>query len=232
MKTYLEKADAELTYESERAGYRGFYNRVVKRAIDLVLALILSVVVTPVILIAGIMIVIDDGFPVFYTPLRGGYRGKPFHIIKLRTMRRDADKYGGTTALNDPRITRVGAFLRKTKLDELGQIYNVLAGRMSFIGPRPELLRYTDRYEGDEKLILEVRPGITDFSSIEFINLDEIVGSGNADEVYETKVLARKNLLRIKYAREVSFATDVYLFFKTVGCVVKKATRVIFGKGK
>lgn len=215
MKTYLEKADAELTYESERAGYRGFYNRVVKRAIDLVLALILSVVVTPVILIAGIMIVIDDGFPVFYTPLRGGYRGKPFHIIKLRTMRRDADKYGGTTALN-----------------ELGQIYNVLAGRMSFVGPRPELLRYTDRYEGDEKLILEVRPGITDFSSIEFINLDEIVGSGNADEVYETKVLARKNLLRIKYAREVSFATDVYLFFKTVGCVVKKATRVIFGKGK
>ena len=178
------------------------------------------------------MIVIDDGFPVFYTPLRGGYRGKPFHIIKLRTMRRDADKYGGTTALNDPRITRVGAFLRKTKLDELGQIYNVLAGRMSFVGPRPELLRYTDRYEGDEKLILEVRPGITDFSSIEFINLDEIVGSGNADEVYETKVLGRKNLLRIKYAREVSFATDVCLFFKTVGCVVKKATRVIFGKGK
>lgn len=78
MKTYLEKTDAELTYESERAGYRGFYNRVVKRAIDLVLSLILSVVVTPVILIAGIMIVIDDGFPVFYTPLRGGYRGKPF----------------------------------------------------------------------------------------------------------------------------------------------------------
>ena len=137
MKTYLEKTDAELTYESERAGYRGFYNRVVKRAIDLVLSLILSVVVTPVILIAGIMIVIDDGFPVFYTPLRGGYRGKPFHIIKLRTMRRDADKYGGTTALNDSRITRVGAFLRKTKLDELGQIYNVLAGRMSFVGPAP-----------------------------------------------------------------------------------------------
>lgn len=83
---------------------------------------------------------------------------------------------------------------------------------MSFIGPRPELLRYVERYKGDEQLILEVRPGITDYSSVEFINLDEIVGAGNADEMYEKYVLKKKNQLRIKYANEVSFVTDLRIF--------------------
>ena len=108
---------------------------------------------------------------------------------------------GGTTALNDPRITRTGKALRKLKLDELPQVYNVLLGSMSFIGPRPELLRYTEAYKGEEKIILEVRPGITDFSSIEFISLDEIVGAENADEMYEKYVLEKKNKLRIRYAK-------------------------------
>ena len=134
---------------------------------------------------------------------------------------------GGTTALNDSRITKTGRLLRKLKLDELPQVYNVLLGTMSFVGPRPELLRYTDAYLGEEKLILEVRPGITDFSSIEFISLDEIVGAENADEMYEKYVLQKKNQLRIRYAKEVSFQTDVYLFFKTIGCVVKKACRML-----
>ena len=101
---------------------------------------------------------------------------------------------------------------------------------MSFIGPRPELLRYVNQYEGDEKLIMQVRPGITDFSSIEFINLDEVVGSGNADEMYEKYVLKRKNKLRIKYANEVSFGTDCKLFFHTVWGVVKKSTKFIVKK--
>ena len=113
-----------------------------------------------------------------------------------------------------------------SKLDELPQLYNVLFGSMSFVGPRPELLRYTEAYEGEEKQILEVRPGITDFSSIEFISLDEIVGTENADEMYEKYVLQRKNRLRIRYAQEVSLRTDVYLFFKTVGCALKKALRI------
>lgn len=213
-----------------RRGYAGFYNRVGKRLLDLLLAVVASVVVTPVILIVGIFIAAEDGFPIFYTPLRGGYHGRPFHIIKLRTMRRDADRYGGTTALNDPRITRTGRLLRKLKLDELPQAYNVLLGSMSFVGPRPELLRYTEAYTGEEKLILEVRPGITDFSSIEFISLDEIVGADNADEMYERHVLRRKNQLRLRYAREVSLKTDVQLFFRTVACVLQKAGRVLGGR--
>ena len=171
---------SDKTEKQKRDGYRSFYNRVTKRVLDLVLALAGSVIVTPILLVIGIFIAIEDGFPIFYTPLRGGYHGKPFHIIKLRTMYKGADKLGGTTALNDPRITRAGRLLRKVKLDELPQLYNVLLGSMSFVGPRPELLRYTEAYEGEEKQILEVRPGITDFSSIEFISLDEIVGTENA----------------------------------------------------
>ena len=133
-----------------------------------------------------LLIAFETGFPVLYRPLRGGYRAKPFRIFKFRTMVKNADKIGGgTTALNDKRITRVGAILRKTKLDEIPQLFNVLVGTMSFIGPRPELLKYTDAYDETEKHILNVRPGITDFSSISFISLDEIVGAENADEMYE-----------------------------------------------
>ncbi len=228
----MMKTETKMEQSVARRGYSSFYNRVGKRVLDLLLAVVLSVVVTPIILIVGIFIAAEDGFPIFYTPLRGGYHGKPFHIIKLRTMRRDADRYGGTTALNDPRITRTGRLLRKIKLDELPQAYNVLLGTMSFVGPRPELLRYTEAYAGEEKLILEVRPGITDFSSIEFISLDEIVGAENADEMYEKHVLQRKNQLRLRYAREVSLRTDVRLFFQTVGCVLQKAARVLKKSGE
>lgn len=224
---HKEQRATELKEKRPQAGYCGFYNRIIKRIIDFILSLVAAVVVTPIVFVIGIFIAIEDGFPVLYTPLRGGYRGKAFRIFKLRTMYKGADKMGGTTALNDPRITRTGKALRKLKLDELPQVYNVLLGSMSFIGPRPELLRYTEAYKGEERIILEVRPGITDFSSIEFISLDEIVGAENADEMYEKYVLEKKNKLRIRYAKEVSFGTDVSLFFKTVTAVLKKATRVV-----
>lgn len=189
--------------------YKKFYNVHVKSKLDFLLALVFLIVLLPVYIIISLAIIIDSGFPVFYKADRGGYKGVPFKIFKFRSMVKNADKIGGgTTALNDPRITRVGAFLRKTKLDEIPQLFNILNGTMSFIGPRPELLKYTNQYEGEEKLILEVRPGITDYSSIEFINLDEIVGGENADEMYEKHVLKKKNQLRIKYARTVSFATE------------------------
>lgn len=207
------------------------YNKFIKRWIGAFLAIILLLMMLPIYFILMLTIAIEDGFPVFYKPLRGGYKNKPFRIFKFRTMVKNADKIGGgTTALNDPRITKVGNFLRKTKLDEIPQLFNIIEGTMSFIGPRPELLRYTDQYDGEEKLILEVRPGITDFSSIEFINLDEIVGAGNADEMYEKYVLKKKNQLRIKYAKEVSFATDVKLFTLTVWRVIKKAFSFIILK--
>lgn len=162
--------------------YEGIYNRFIKRGIGFIVALPFLIIAIPIYIIISIAIVAEDGRPVFYRPLRGGYKNKPFRIFKFRTMVKNADKIGGgTTANHDPRITKVGGFLRKTKLDETANLINILIGTMSFIGPRPELLQYTEQYEGDEKQILEVRPGVTDYSSIEFINLDEIVGAGNAD---------------------------------------------------
>lgn len=217
------------TQVTEKIKADGIYNRFVKRILDLILALIFAVVLAPIYLILAFAVVIDTGFPVFYRAERGGYRDKPFRIFKFRSMVKNADQIGGgTTALNDSRITKVGNVLRKTKLDEIPQLFNIIKGDMSFIGPRPELLRYTAQYEGEELLIHRVRPGITDYSSIEFINLDEIVGGENADEMYEKYVLKRKNELRVKYAKTVSFSTDVKLLLVTVWDVLRKICRFVF----
>lgn len=225
-------SDAVFTEGALQRSCGSVYNRVVKRGIDFLLALCGLAVLWPVLLAIAAAVAIDTGFPVLYRAERGGYHGKPFRICKFRTMVRNADQIGGgTTALHDARITRVGGFLRKTKLDETVQLLDVLLGRMSFVGPRPELLRYTNAYEGLEPYILEVRPGITDFSSLAFISLDEMVGAENADEVYETEILKKKNLLRLQYVSEVSFLTDLKIFCKTVLAVLKKAVRVIAGGG-
>lgn len=220
----------EVYNEEDIIAYKGFYNRYIKRVIDFVLAFVFFVVLFPVYFVISLAVVLDTGFPILYKAERGGYKGKTFRIFKYRSMVKDADKIGGgTTALNDSRITRVGNLLRKTKLDEIPQLINIMRGEMSFIGPRPELIKYTSQYEGAEKLILEVRPGITDYSSLEFINLDELVGTEeNADEIYETKVLKVKNSLRIKYVATVSFKTDVEIFFKTVFSVIEKAFGFLF----
>ncbi len=211
--------------------YDGIYNRYVKRVIDIILALCFLIFAVPIYLVIGIAIVIEDGRPVFYRPLRGGYKNRPFRIFKFRTMVKNADQIGGgTTAMHDPRITKVGNFLRKTKLDETANLISIILGTMSFVGPRPELLQYTERYKGEERKILEVRPGVTDLSSIEFINLDEIVGSDNADEMYEKYVLKRKNELRVQYAETVGLKIDAQIFIMTVWKVVQKGIRFIFKK--
>lgn len=211
--------------------YEGLYNRVFKRILDIAAAAAILLVIWPVLLIAGAAVALEDGFPVLYRAPRGGYWGKTFRICKFRTMVKNADKLGGgTTALHDPRITRVGNFLRKTKLDEFPQFFQVLTGEMSLIGPRPELLQYTGQYQGEELDILKVRPGITDYSSIEFINLDEIVGAGDADARYEELVLPQKNALRIKYAHTVSLKTDLYLLWKTASSVLGKIFGFLFRK--
>ena len=207
-----------------RTAYNGIYNRYIKRILDLIITGIALLILWPFYLIISLLIAAEDGFPVFYRADRGGYRGRPFRICKFRSMVKNADQIGGgTTALHDPRITKIGNVLRKTKLDEIPQLGQVFLGKMSLIGPRPELLRYVNQYVGEELDILQVRPGITDFSSVEFINLDEIVGGENADEMYEKYVLKKKNALRVKYAHSVSFKTDVYILFKTLGAVFNKA---------
>jgi lipopolysaccharide/colanic/teichoic acid biosynthesis glycosyltransferase len=207
-----------------KCGYDSFYNKYVKRLFDIVISGTALLFLWPLYLVIALIIVMEDGFPVFYRAERGGYNNKSFRICKFRSMVKNADKIGGgTTALHDPRITRIGNVLRKTKCDEIPQLWQVFTGKMSLVGPRPELLRYTEQYEGDNRDILKVRPGITDYSSVEFINLDEVVGGENADEMYEKYVLDKKNILRVKYARTVSFRTDFYILFKTLAAVGNKA---------
>ena len=215
----------------ERKAYEGIYNRYIKRVLDLVISGAALLLLWPIYLLIALLVAAEDGLPVFYRAERGGYRGKTFRICKFRSMVKNADQIGGgTTSFRDPRITRVGNFLRKTKLDEIPQLGQVFLGKMSLIGPRPELIRYVEQYRDEELEILQVRPGITDYSSVEFINLDEIVGTENADEMYEKYVLKKKNALRVKYARTVSFRTDVYILFMTIAAVLKKAFGFIVRK--
>jgi lipopolysaccharide/colanic/teichoic acid biosynthesis glycosyltransferase len=129
----------------------------------------------------------------------------------------DAEKMGGlSTALNDPRLTKIGAFLRKYKIDELPQLINVLIGDMSIVGPRPQFEKYTKLYNDEEKIILMVKPGITDYASIRFINLDKILGDEKVDEKYLREIEPEKNRLRIKYAREHSFWVDCRIIVLTM----------------
>ena len=199
-----------------------FYSKIVKRALDFLLALILLPFFLLVMFPIGLLVKMTSKGPVFYRAPRGGYHNRPFHILKFRTMVMGADQFGGTTALGDPRVTPLGRVLRATKLDELPQIFNVLRGDMSFIGPRPELLKYTTRYTKEQECILWVRPGISDPSSIKLVSLDHAVGHNDPEGVYERLILGEKNDMRVAYARSQSFLTDTRLFFATLACVLKK----------
>lgn len=206
-----------------------FYNNQLKRGLDLSFAIFSILLFLPQIIVISILIKLGSPGPILYRGKRAGRYGNTFLILKFRTMVQNAEKIGGgTTAHNDPRITKIGGFLRKSKLDELPQLFNIIKGDMSFVGPRPELLQYTNKYEGIENMILEVRPGITDISSIEYISLDEIVGATNADEIYEKHVLKRKNLLRVQYVQTQSFLGDLKIMFQTSYCVLKKILILVF----
>ncbi len=199
-----------------------FYSRVVKRGLDLLFALVLLLPGAALMAPIALAVKLTSEGPVFYRALRGGYHNRPFNILKFRTMVVGADQYSGTTALNDPRVTRVGRMLRRTKLDEVPQLFNILRGDMSFIGPRPELLKYTMRYAPAEECILWVRPGISDESSIKLISLDEAVGHDDPEGAYERNILGEKNRMRVAYAQSQSFLTDAALLVRTVACVAQK----------
>lgn len=189
----------------------------IKRFFDVLLALVVLPFLLPVLFVIAVAIVFDSRGPVFYRGVRTGRFGRPFHIYKLRTMVADAEhRGGGTTAMDDERVTRVGRMLRRYKLDELPQVFNVLKGEMSFVGPRPELPQYTDKYSASEQLILSVPPGITDYSSLRFRHLDSSVGKQDADRVFEERVLPEKNRLRLRYVNERSFWGDILLIGQTI----------------
>jgi len=188
----------------------------VKRLFDIICSLIGLIIIFPALFIIAILIKIDSPGPALYKSERVGKDGKKFRVYKFRTMVLDAEKKGGwSTALHDPRLTKIGSTLRKYKIDELPQLINILKGEMSVVGPRPQVEEYTSRYTEEENIILSVKPGLTDYASIELINLDEILGDGNVDEKYMREIEPRKNYLRMKYAKKHSFWIDLKIIYFT-----------------
>jgi lipopolysaccharide/colanic/teichoic acid biosynthesis glycosyltransferase len=194
-----------------------------KRLFDLSLTLVGLVLLAPVLAAIAVAIKLDSRGPIFYLGERVGLHGKKFRIYKFRTMCANAESLGTTTADKDPRITRVGRFLRKYKLDELPQLVNVLKGEMSLVGPRPEVEEHTREYNEEEKLILTLLPGITDYSSLRFVNLGKVLGSEDAHQVFLTRYRAEKNQLRLKYVRNRSFRQDMRILLLTLLTLVRVA---------
>jgi len=194
-----------------------------KRAFDFLSSLIGLLLISPVLVVIAILIKKEDGGPAFYRGVRVGRFGELFKIFKFRTMVLNAEKLGGpSTADDDPRITRVGRFIRKFKLDELPQLINVLKGEMSIVGPRPEVQMYVDMFTEEEKAILNVRPGITDWASI--WNPDEgaiLAGSPDPEKTYMEKIRPEKIRLQLKYVRERSFWNDLKIIAQTLITIVR-----------
>jgi len=188
-----------------------------KRIFDALTSIFILLIFCPIFLLGFLFVGSSDKGPVFYRAIRIGKNNKKFIMYKFRTMVVDAEKIGGSsTADDDSRITRVGKFLRKYKLDELPQLINVLKGEMSIVGPRPEVKHYVDMYTEEEKAILSVKPGITDYASI--WNPDEgaiLAGSEDPEKTYLEKIRPKKIQLQLKYVREQSFRTDMKIIFLT-----------------
>jgi len=193
-----------------------------KRFVDIAASIVWLIILSPFMVCIALIIKLTSPGPVFYRGVRTGLHARPFKILKFRSMVANAEALGGpSTALNDSRLTRIGRFLRKYKLDELPQLINILKGEMSFVGPRPQVEKYTRLYKGEELIILSVRPGLTDYASLRFINLDRILGDDDVDEKYLREIEPEKNRLRIKYVKEQSFVNDMKIILRTIGMMLK-----------
>ncbi len=194
-----------------------------KRLFDFIFSLIGLTLLSPFLLIIALLIKFNDRGPALYKGVRAGHKGKPFKMLKFRTMVLNAEKIGASsTADDDPRITKIGKFLRKYKFDELPQLINILKGEMSFVGPRPQVKWAVDLYNQEEKQILSVRPGITDFASLKFPNEGEILkGSCDPDKDYMKKIHPEKTRLQLEYIKKHSFWLDLKIILKTLTIVIK-----------
>lgn len=190
-----------------------------KRIFDFISSFFGLMLLSPLFIIIAILIKLDSPGPVFYRGVRVGKGGKLFRIYKFRSMVADAEKKGGpSTSKTDPRVTKIGKFIRRCKLDEFSQLINVLKGEMSLVGPRPEVPFYIDMMSDNEKkTILSVRPGITDWASIWNSHEEDILkDSPDPEKVYQEKIRPEKIKLQLKYVNERTFLTDLKIIFDTV----------------
>lgn len=187
-----------------------------KRIFDLFFSVTGLIIFSPLLTVVSLIILLTLGRPILYSPKRTGVSGRLFKMRKFRTMTVDAGTTSHHSGDDDPRLTQVGRWVRKFKFDELPQLWNIVKGEMSFVGPRPESPDYTKLYKPEQKAILELRPGITDFASIEFADLGSILSGGDPDKLYFEKVWDRKMELRLKYVNERSLLVDLKLIFQTL----------------
>lgn len=189
-----------------------------KRLFDIILALISLILLLPVFIAFSIWIMLDSRGGACYRQTRVGRNNRDFKLLKFRTMRVHSDQQGLlTVGEEDERITRAGHFLRKYKLDEFPQLWNILIGQMSLIGPRPEVRKYVDLYTSEQMKVLGVRPGLTDYASMEYIDENKLLGeSEDPEKTYIEVIMPAKLALNQKYIEEQSLGNDIKILFKTI----------------
>ena len=193
-----------------------------KRIFDIILSLFGLIILLPFMIIIAILIKLDSKGPVFFKQVRVTKNGREFKIFKYRTMKIGSDKYSQITVGKDDRITKIGMFLRKYKLDEIPQLINVLLGDMSLVGPRPEVPKYVAFYTDEQKEILKVRAGITDYASIEFSDENDLLASEeDPEKAYIEKIMPKKIELNKKYILEISILTDIKIILLTIKKILK-----------
>ena len=188
-----------------------------KRFFDIIFSFFGLILLSPFLLFISLFIALESRGGVFFIQKRVGQNNKDFKLIKFRTMKVHSEHKGlFTIGQRDPRVTRMGYFLRKYKIDEFPQLINVIKGDMSIVGPRPEVRKYVELYTPDQSLVLTVRPGITGLASLEYVHENKILGeSDNPEETYLKVMMPRKLELNIEYVKSASFKTDLKLIFKT-----------------
>ena len=194
-----------------------------KRLFDIIASLTGIIILLPFFVIICLMMIVSCGFPLFYLQSRVGKNGKDFKLFKFRTMYLDADKKGLlTVGGRDPRVTNIGYYLRKYKLDELPQLFNVLFGTMSLVGPRPEVRKYVDLYTQEQQQVLSVKPGITDFASLEYIKENDLLAkSDNPEQTYINEIMPAKLALNAKYIEQQGLFVDFKIIVKTILKIVQ-----------
>ncbi len=212
-----------MSRENSANNGRKFYAGYGKRALDLAVSVPALIALAPLFCVVAALVKAGSPGPVIYAQERVGRRGRPFRLWKFRTMVADADKSGpAVTSSGDARITPLGRTLRKWKLDELPQLWNVVRGDMSLVGPRPEVRKYTDIFRDDYSEILEISPGITDYAALEYRNEEEVLARyPDAEEAYTSVVLPEKIALYRQYLREMGFRSDLKIIFRTIREVIR-----------
>lgn len=194
-----------------------------KRIFDITLSIFGIIILSPFYVVVSFLILIDSKGGVLYKQDRVGLNGHIFKVFKFRTMNPDSFSKGAlTVGSRDPRITSIGYYLRKYKLDELPQLFNVLFGDMSFVGPRPEVKKYTDLYSDEQKKVLSVRPGITDYASIKFRNENDLLSETDEPEkLYIDVIMPEKLALNMKYILDNNVFKDIEIIFSTFYTIIK-----------